>query len=398
MNPLQSRTLRVLVVDDDTRVQSGLRQLLATTPDVELAAAAASLSEAHQALAAAEVDVALVDVRLPTSEAGLALIRELAEVLPVVALSINGAARREALAAGAGAYLEKDGDPDALVAALRRVTGSGLQVPDTRPTPDVVTRTSSNGAIGVLLLATFALPWLVWTSKIAQAHGLIGWHLPQGVALWTLTPSLLVAVLVVGGRPALRDLVARLVRWRVAVRSYLLALAVPVAIGAAAVGLTAAVGGPVRIGTTLSLGAAAGYLVYGTGLFLLAEEAAWRGLLLPRLQVRMRPLSASLLLGLVWGLWHLPLLHVPGESDEGLPLVGFLVLITGTSVLMSALVNAARGSVLLAAVFHAALDASYSFTGVVGGDPITFWATVAVTTVVAFLVVRVTTTYTSSSP
>jgi len=112
--------------------------------------------------------------------------------------------------------------------------------------------------------------------------------------------------------------------------------------------------------------------------------------------VRLRPLPASLLLGLVWGLWHLPLLHVPGESDEGLPLVGFLVLITGTSVLMSALVSAARGSVLVAAVVNAALDASYSFTGVVGGDHVTFWAAVAVTTLLALLVVRVTTTYPSS--
>jgi len=61
----------------------------------------------------------------------------------------------------------------------------------------------------------FALPWLVWGSAIAQANGLISWRLPQGIALWVLTPSIVLAALLIGGAPAQRDLGSRLIRWRV---------------------------------------------------------------------------------------------------------------------------------------------------------------------------------------
>src|SRR3954452_4615818 len=66
----------------------------------------------------------------------------------------------------------------------------------------------------VVTLAVFVGPWLVWFSRIAGAHGAIGWHLPLGVALWSITPVLVAAVLLTGGRPALADLVRRVLRWR----------------------------------------------------------------------------------------------------------------------------------------------------------------------------------------
>jgi hypothetical protein len=70
----------------------------------------------------------------------------------------------------------------------------------------------------------------------------------------------------------------------------------------------------------------------------------------------------------IWTLWHVPSLHIPGETDQGLSLPVFAVLVISTSVLIAALVNASRGSVLVAALFHASFDASYAYTGVVGGD------------------------------
>lgn len=387
MTALPTRTVRVLLVDDDPRVRSGLQRLLATAPAIDLAGSAATPEQARRVLDTSDVDVVLVDLGPGGLGTGLAMIRELSAERPVVVLGIDGAARGRALAAGAATYVEKDGEPDVLLAVLHADAAGADPSPAVSP-DDVVARTSGNVALAVLLLATFAGPWLVWSSTIAQARRLIGWHLPLGVALWTLTPSLLVATLAVGGRPALRDLGARLTRWRVPGRAYALALGFPLVIGTVAVGLTGLLGGHVQLGAALPVGAALAYLAYGTGLFLLTEEAAWRGLLLPRLQARVRPAPAALLLGVVWGLWHLPLLHVPGESDQGLPLAGLLVLTTATSVVMSALVGLARGSVLVAALFHAALDATYAFTGVVGGDRITFWVVVALTVAAAVAAVR----------
>ena len=60
----------------------------------------------------------------------------------------------------------------------------------------------------------------------------------------------------------------------------------------------------------------------------IGEEPGWRGFALPRIQ-RYRPLRGSLLLGALWGVWHLPLwLWIPGHSGarSGLPAIGLLIL------------------------------------------------------------------------
>ena len=249
----------------------------------------------------------------------------------------------------------------------------------------VVNGTAGNRQLAIAVASMFLMPWAVWGSAIAQAHGLIGWRLPQGIALWVLTPSIVVGVLLMGGRPALADLTRRILRWRAPLWIYAAAVAVPIVIGATTVGLTAAAGRPVHLGETESLAGCALYSCYAIGLFLLTEEAGWTGVLLPRLQARLQPLAASLVLGVIWGLWHLPLLNVPGERDHGLPFLAFLLLIVPTRVLMSALVNARRGAVLVAALFHAAFNATCLYVGVVGSDHALIWTAGAVTTVLAVL-------------
>jgi uncharacterized protein len=82
----------------------------------------------------------------------------------------------------------------------------------------------------------------------------------------------------------------------------------------------------------------------------LLEEFGWRGLALPLLQRRWSALVASVLLGLVWGVWHLPLMVATGEAP-----VPYLLLIVPHTVLMTWVVNSTRGSMLLAMVFHAGL-------------------------------------------
>jgi DNA-binding NarL/FixJ family response regulator len=112
------RALRVLVVDDDPRVRAGLAGVLTATPGLAVASATGS---ARRALSVAErgfADVALVDVLLPTVVDGIELVRRLAAHVPVVVISLDGTSRAEALAAGAVAYLEKDGAVEDLLAAL----------------------------------------------------------------------------------------------------------------------------------------------------------------------------------------------------------------------------------------------------------------------------------------
>ena len=82
----------------------------------------------------------------------------------------------------------------------------------------------------------------------------------------------------------------------------------------------------------------------------LLEEFGWRGLALPLLQGRWNALTASVLLGLVWGVWHLPLMVANGERP-----IPYLLLIVPHTILMTWVVNSTRGSMLLAMLFHAGL-------------------------------------------
>jgi membrane protease YdiL (CAAX protease family) len=86
----------------------------------------------------------------------------------------------------------------------------------------------------------------------------------------------------------------------------------------------------------------------------LGEEPGWRGYALPRLEARFGAIRASLLLGILWTGWHLPLFLIKGWVS--LPLWAYWLVLVGVSVIMSWGVNLARFSVLPAIVMHAAFN------------------------------------------
>ncbi len=86
------------------------------------------------------------------------------------------------------------------------------------------------------------------------------------------------------------------------------------------------------------------------------EEFGWRGLALPLLQRRMAPLWAGLILGAIWAVWHIPAFLVGGTPQSAFSIVPFLVAIVSVSVIMTALFNASRGSLLLVALVHFQLN------------------------------------------
>ena len=82
------------------------------------------------------------------------------------------------------------------------------------------------------------------------------------------------------------------------------------------------------------------------------EEFGWRGVALPLLQRRFVPLWSGLLLGAVWGVWHLPSFFIGGTPHAEWDFVAFLVGVISLSVIMTALFNSSRGSLILAVLFH----------------------------------------------
>jgi membrane protease YdiL (CAAX protease family) len=96
----------------------------------------------------------------------------------------------------------------------------------------------------------------------------------------------------------------------------------------------------------------------------LGEEPGWRGFALPRHEQYSGPLVGTLLLGVLWALWHVPLfLLVPGYNGAGtgflgilIPFVAFTVMVTAYSVMFTWVFNNTRGSILLAIVLHASIN------------------------------------------
>lgn len=84
------------------------------------------------------------------------------------------------------------------------------------------------------------------------------------------------------------------------------------------------------------------------------EEFGWRGYALPRLLTILSPVPASLVLGLAWAPWHLPLVLVEGSFQSNVPFLLFLVSTVGLSVLYTWLYSANAGRLFAVLLFHAA--------------------------------------------
>lgn len=98
-------------------------------------------------------------------------------------------------------------------------------------------------------------------------------------------------------------------------------------------------------------------VLVGIGLAALAEEPGWRGYALPRLLSRYNPLLAAVLLGLIWGLWHLPIYILTADS----PLNFFLFMFQtpALSILITWVYLHTKRSTFISILFHGAIDGTW---------------------------------------
>jgi uncharacterized protein len=82
------------------------------------------------------------------------------------------------------------------------------------------------------------------------------------------------------------------------------------------------------------------------------EEFGWRGVALPLLQRRFAPLWASIVLGVIWVVWHAPAFLLSDTPQAAWAFAPFLIGGVAISVIMTATFNASRGSILTAVLFH----------------------------------------------
>jgi membrane protease YdiL (CAAX protease family) len=156
------------------------------------------------------------------------------------------------------------------------------------------------------------------------------------------------------GWAGLKSLPADMFRWRIGWRWYALAFLLPIGITFAAVYLNAALGGPAPSASAFAVNE---LLLLIPSLLIttliagpFTEEPAWRGFFLPRLQEKYSPLTASLIIGVIWWSWHLPLMISDPTGQR--PPIQFLALTIAFSILYTWIYNHAARSLLLIALLH----------------------------------------------
>ncbi len=175
----------------------------------------------------------------------------------------------------------------------------------------------------------------------------------------TITPALAALAVAAYAGPLLltKPPLRHLFRWRVEARWYVFAIGYM-----AAIKLTVALTHRLLTGSwpqteLLSVALILPAIVISTPIQS-GEEIGWRGFALPHLTQRIGLAGASILLGLIWAVWHLPLffLNVPGNNEFGQPFPVWALGVTALSVAIAWLYWRSGGSLLLTMLMHAAVN------------------------------------------
>ncbi|MFJ4201847.1 CPBP family intramembrane glutamic endopeptidase [Streptomyces sviceus] len=220
----------------------------------------------------------------------------------------------------------------------------------------------------------FALSWAAWTPYVLSGNGLGVWHFTfpggragsqlSGVLPGAYLGPIASALLVTGiteGRAGLRTWRTRMTKFRVSGRWYLVVLlAVPGALTLASVALSGR--GPALPSAAILAAYLPGLLVQmiTTGL---AEEPGWREFAMPRMQRRYGPLTATLVVGALWGCWHLPLFLTEwggGPHVAWTVPVEFLAMTITFSCVMTWVFNRSGESMPLVMLLHTGVNNFFS--------------------------------------
>jgi len=210
------------------------------------------------------------------------------------------------------------------------------------------------------------LSWAIYIPLVFVRQGWTDAQIPYSIHYLASFGPALAAIIVTAlttGKDGLRELWSRIIKWRVDWKYAAFAILSPFALF-----LLAGIAMRLIQGEwpDLRLLGQANYLPYlGWGVlpiwivtFGFGEEIGWRGFALPRLQKTMSVSKATLVLGLLWFLWHVPsfFYHETYVGMGWILIPGMLIGVLCGAVLFTWLYNGTGGSVLMVAIWHALFD------------------------------------------
>lgn len=251
----------------------------------------------------------------------------------------------------------------------------------------------------IFVALTFAISWAIWWGMASMSLGIAtsGGAVLNIVALSGPSIAAIILSAALGGG-ALGRLLDGFSIARASAKWVIVALVLPLAMIVVAIAVSVlASGAPTPVITIALLGVLATEFV--RILFLggpLGEELGWRGFALPRFQARRTAYQASLLLGVIWGLWHIPLYFVPGTgqfdtisggTSPAFAIGAFVVWTIGLSILFTWLINETRGSLIVVILFHASINLGAFVPAAVGSTGAASFMYAIATWIVALVVV-----------
>jgi membrane protease YdiL (CAAX protease family) len=239
--------------------------------------------------------------------------------------------------------------------------------------------------VGLFFALAFGITWLVQLPAVLTTRGILPGPAEQympfaGLGLFGPMIAALIAARIEGGKGGTGRFFRSIWQWRVSPVWYVVALALPTVayvVVRGLAGLFIADAGPWHFPPGDAQRVAAMVIAP------IGEEIGWRGFALPRLQARFSRLTAAVLLGALWGLWHLMMYLLVGIPTSVF-VASILFLIPG-SVLYSWLYNRSGGSALIGILVHMGTHLNNP-NQVLPGNTTPFWINVVVYTVLGVLV------------
>lgn len=256
----------------------------------------------------------------------------------------------------------------------------------------------SRGATAAHLVAFYGLAcgvsWALWLPPALVDVGDALRSVLLVAGTFGPTVAALTMLVVRHGRAEARDRVRRLLRWRLGLGWWAVAVLGPVAVILAGIGAAMATGVDVSGWNDpgqwyLAIPVFAYVVLFGGPL---GEELGWRGWALPRLQGLTSPVAASLAIGVGWSVWHWPLFLVDGTVQQSTPVAAFVLQIVVSSVVYTWLWNH-TASLPIVIAFHAAFNTSVGLFPILpeaAGTSAPLWAGIVVGALVAMALVVVT--------
>ncbi|MEE4195706.1 MAG: type II CAAX endopeptidase family protein [Anaerolineae bacterium] len=247
-------------------------------------------------------------------------------------------------------------------------------------------------------LLTFAYSWTIWIPSVLDG---IGVDLPFDVAGYTMLAviigafaPLLAAITLVareGGWKAVKAFFGQALDLHVKPLYILLALALPLAIHLISHYLALAVGLDVAQTLFPAETSIAPILLAIPYFFLMLligggqEEFGWRGYAQQPLQEKIGVIPASLVIGIIWGLWHLPLWFMEGDLHSAYSYVAFVLMTTSISLVYTWLYNASGKKLIAVLILHAMSNTAAPLLpflhGIEGKPETAYWVYAAVNVV-----------------